>query len=156
MLKPRPVLQQVATAADQCAVLNTPESRRVRHYTSSATLTVNWRTRDRMNKPNSVAAILERERETTVKEWLRRVNLLPTLTHIPLSDEERTLHLPNLFGDLVRRLRLAEGEQLPISTAATEHGRRRKQQGYSPDMLVEESRVFQVVTVQTLHLHQAL
>ena len=46
-----------------------------------------------MNKPNSVAAILERERETTVKEWLRRVNLLPTLTHIPLSDEERTLHL---------------------------------------------------------------
>jgi hypothetical protein len=107
-----------------------------------------------MNKPNSVATILERERETTVKEWLRRVNLLPTLNHVPLSDEERTLHLPNLFGDLVRRLRLAEGEQLPISTAATEHGRRRKQQGYSPDMLVEESRVFQVVTFQTLHLHQ--
>jgi len=107
-----------------------------------------------MNKPNNVATILERERESTVKEWLRRVNLLPTLTHVAISDEERTLHLPNLFGDLVRRLRLAEGEQLPISTAATEHGRRRKQQGYSPDMLVEESRVFQVVTFQTLHLHQ--
>jgi len=107
-----------------------------------------------MNKPNSVATILERERESTVKEWLRRANLLPTLTHVAISDEERTLHLPNLFGDLVRRLRLAEGEQLPISTAATEHGRRRKQQGYSPDMLVEESRVFQVVTFQTLHLHQ--
>jgi hypothetical protein len=32
MLKPRPMLQQVQPAADQCAVLNTPESRRVRHY----------------------------------------------------------------------------------------------------------------------------
>jgi hypothetical protein len=106
-------------------------------------------------KPKSVATILERERETTIKEWLRRVNLLSTLTCIPLSDEDRTFHLPSLFRDLACRLRLAKGAHLPISTSANEHGQRRQRQGYSPAMLVEESRVFQVVTFQTLHLHQS-
>jgi hypothetical protein len=105
-------------------------------------------------KSKSVATILEREHETTIKEWLRRVNLLSTLTCIPLSDEDRTLHLPSLFRDLACRLRLTKDAHLPISTAANEHGQRRQRQGYSPAMLVEESRVFQVVTFQTLHLHQ--
>jgi hypothetical protein len=106
-------------------------------------------------KPKSVATILERERETTIKEWLRRVNLLPTLTHIPLSDNDRSQHLPRLFLDLVCRLRLAKDAHLPVSTTATAHGRARRLQGYSPAMLVEESRLFQVVTFQTLHLNQS-
>jgi hypothetical protein len=106
-------------------------------------------------KPKSVATILERERETTIKEWLRRVNLLPTLTHIPLSDNDRSQHLPRLFLDLVCRLRLAKDVHLPVSTTATAHGRARRLQGYSPAMLVEESRLFQVVTFQTLHLNQS-
>ena len=106
-------------------------------------------------KPKSVATILERERETTIKEWLRRVNLLPTLTHIPLSDNDRSQHLPKLFHDLVCRLRLANDAHLPVSTSATAHGQARRLQGYSPAMLVEESRLFQVVTFQTLHLNQS-
>jgi len=65
------------------------------------------------------------------------------------------LHLPKLFHDLVCRLRLAKDAHLPKSTAATEHGQRRRNQGYSPAMLVEESRLFQVVTFQTLHRHRA-
>jgi hypothetical protein len=105
-------------------------------------------------KTKSVAAILERELEPTIKEWLRRANLLPSLTHIPLSDDDRAVHLPKLFDDLACRLRIAEGANLPNSTAATEHGQRRRDQGYSPAMLVEESRLFQVVTFRTLHLHQ--
>jgi hypothetical protein len=118
-------------------------------------LTVNWRTRGRMTKkPKSVATILERELESAIKEWLKRVNLLPELRRIPLSDEDRTLHLPKLFLDVVCRLRLADGAQLPVSSAATDHGRTRRQQGYSAGMLVEESRLFQVVTFQTLHRHQ--
>jgi hypothetical protein len=106
-------------------------------------------------KPKSVATILERERETTIKEWLRRVNLLPTLTHILLSDNDRSQHLPRLFLDLVCRLRLAKDAHLPVSTTATTHGRARRLQGYSPAMLVEEPRLFQVVTFQTLHLNQS-
>ena len=103
----------------------------------------------------SVADILEREVEPTIKEWLRRVKLLPELIHIPLSDADRTGHLPKLFHDLVCRLRLAKDAPPPVSTAAAAaHGRIRRGQGYSAAMLIDESRVFQVATFGTLHLYQ--
>ena len=57
----------------------------------------------------SVAFILERERDSTIKEWLKRVNLVADLTNIPLSDANRTGHLPKLFGDLLSRLRRWQG-----------------------------------------------
>jgi hypothetical protein len=97
---------------------------------------------------------LEREIKPMIKEWLRRVNLLPELTDILLSDAERTGHLPNLYRDLISRLRLAEDVESPISVAAAAHGQIRHGQGYSASMLVEESRLFQVATFGTLHLHQ--
>ena len=103
----------------------------------------------------SVADILEREIEPTIKEWLRRVNLVPELTDIPLSDADRTGHLRKLYHDLISRLRLAKDAQPLISTAAAAHGRVRHAQGYSASMLIEESRVFQVATFGTLHLHQS-
>ena len=101
----------------------------------------------------NVAAILERELEPTVREWLRRVNLVPELIRIPLSDRDRTHHLFSLFRDLIFRLRLSMDADGSISADAAEHGQRRREQGYSPAMLVEESRIFQVVTFRTLHLH---
>ena len=103
----------------------------------------------------SVADILERELEPTIKEWLRRVNLVPELTDIPLSDVARTGHLPKLYFDLISRLRLAKDARPPISIAAAAHGEVRHAQGYSASMLIEESRVFQVATFSTLHLHQS-
>jgi hypothetical protein len=52
-------------------------------------------------------------------------------------------------------LRLAKDSTRPISTAAGKHGQARREQGYSAAMLVEESRIFQVGTFRTLHLHQS-
>ncbi len=104
--------------------------------------------------PESVATILEREIEPSIIEWLRRVSLLPALTQIPLTDEDRSRHLPQLFHDLSCRLRLAKDIRLLASSAASAHGERRRQQGYSPAMLVEESRLFEVVTFETLRLHR--
>ncbi|HXO31616.1 MAG TPA: hypothetical protein VN901_04685 [Candidatus Acidoferrales bacterium] len=101
----------------------------------------------------SVAGILERELAPTVREWLRRVNLVPELTDIPLSDADRTSHLPKLYADLISRLRLLKDARPSISADATAHGQKRQAQGYSPAMLVEESRIFQVVTFGMLHLH---
>ena len=103
----------------------------------------------------SVADILERELEPTIKEWLRRVNLVPELTDIPLSDVARTGHLPKLYFDLISRLRLAKDAHPPISIAAAAHGQIRSAQGHSASMLIEESRVFQVATFHTLHLHKS-
>jgi len=90
-----------------------------------------------------------------VTEWLRRVNLVPELTDIPLSDLDRTAHLPNLYRDLISRLRLATDTESPISVTATAHGQIRRAQGYSAPMLVEESRLLQVATFGTLHLYQS-
>jgi hypothetical protein len=103
----------------------------------------------------SVADILERELEPTIKEWLRRVNLVPELSDVPLSDADRAGHLPKLYFDLISRLRLAKDAQSPISVAAAAHGQIRRAQGYSAGMLIEESRVFQVATFGALHLHQS-
>jgi hypothetical protein len=102
----------------------------------------------------SVADILEWELAPTIREWLRRVNLVPELTKIRLSDADRTGHLPKLYYDLISRLRLGQDVHPPISTAAA-HGLVRRGQGYSASMLIEESRVFQVVTFGTLYLHQS-
>lgn len=109
----------------------------------------------KLKKVASVADILEREVEPTIKEWLRRVNLVPELTNVPLSDADRAGHLPKLYYDLISRLRLAKDAQSLASVAAAAHGRMRRAQGYSASMLVEESRLFEVATFGTLHLHQS-
>jgi hypothetical protein len=103
------------------------------------------------SESGSVAAILERELEPAVKDWLRRVNLVSELTDVPLSDAHRADHLPKLYSDLISRLRLPNDADPPPSAAA--HGQRRRKQGCSPAMLVEASRIFEVVTFRTLHLH---
>jgi len=108
----------------------------------------------KLKKVASVAVILKRELDSTIKEWLRHVKLVPALIAIPLSDAERTGHLPKLFEDVLNRLRLARGAEQPLSTTASAHGKLRFSQGYSVPMLVEESRIFQVTTFSTLHLHQ--
>ncbi|MGB9159924.1 MAG: response regulator, partial [Candidatus Sulfotelmatobacter sp.] len=104
---------------------------------------------------SKTADILELELEPTIREWLRRVNLVPELTAIPLSDADRTGHLPTLYYDLISRLRLAKDAHRPVSAAAAAHGQIRCAQGYSASMVIEESRVFQVATFGTLHLHQS-
>jgi hypothetical protein len=103
----------------------------------------------------SVADLLEREVEATIKEWLRRVHLVPELTDVRLSDADRTDHLPQLFDDVLWRLRVTRDGPNRVSFAAAAHGSVRFEQGYSPSMLVEESRIFQVSTFCTLHLHQS-
>ena len=107
-----------------------------------------------MKTLESVADILERELDFTIKEWLRRVNLVPDLSAIPLTDANRTAHLPFLFDDLHCRLRRGRNAKPIISIAAAEHGMLRFEQGYSAPMLVEESRIVQVSTFRTLHVHQ--
>jgi hypothetical protein len=107
-----------------------------------------------VKKLASVADILEREIELTIKEWLRRVKMVPELAQLPLSDAERTGHLRKLFHDLIWRLRMVKDTHLPVSTAAATHGEIRRAQGYSAAMVIDESRVLQVATFSTLHLHQ--
>jgi DNA-binding response OmpR family regulator len=101
-------------------------------------------------KKERVAAILERDSDPTIRNWMSRVERNEELTAISLSYQERTGHLPLLVEDLVRRLRLVPNAAIPVSIAAREHGVLRRTQGYTAPMVVEESRMLQVSIFGTL------
>lgn len=102
----------------------------------------------------TVAAVLDRDLEATIKRWMDRVNEVAELTKISLTYDQRTGHLPRLLKDVIVRLRLDQGAVAPKSTSAHDHGEVRFNQGYSLPMLVEESRLLQVSIFDTLHRGQ--
>jgi hypothetical protein len=104
----------------------------------------------------SVATILDRETESTIAEWLGRVEADQNLSAIELDGKTRCSHLPQLFKELVHRLRypLPLGSKGQPSKSAHQHGLTRRKQGYSAAMLVEESRMLQVSIFETLHKNE--
>ena len=121
--------------------------------------------RERLNREvtsrrvvENVANILERDARPTIESWFLRVEHEPRVTAVPLNHAERCAHLPQMFRDLVSRLRypLPLGTHALVSPAAAAHGLLRRQQGYTAAMMVEESRMLQVSIFQTLqnNLHR--
>src|ERR1700694_4979805 len=101
----------------------------------------------------SVASILENDHETTIQYWMELVEDDEELTCVPLSFQDRTGHLPQLLRDLVYRLRHPTVTTTPFSIAAREHGSQRRRQGYTPAMIVEESRILEVSIFTTIQKH---
>jgi DNA-binding response OmpR family regulator len=100
-----------------------------------------------------VGVILQRCVSSIVERWLVRAKQSDELNGFPLNDDERTGHLPRLVEDLA--LRLSQGSthkesDADVSPAAAAHGELRYLQGYSPAMLVHESRILQVTIFETL------
>jgi DNA-binding response OmpR family regulator len=95
-----------------------------------------------------VAAILQRCTNGIVADWLVRVKKSKELNGVALTDEERTGYLPKLIEDLIVRLRKrgtpGKESDSACSTAAVAHGKMRQLQGYTPGMLVHDSRILQV------------
>jgi ActR/RegA family two-component response regulator len=98
----------------------------------------------------SVATILERDLEPTIHDWTNKVEQNDELTRVRLNYQERTGHLPKLLHDLVLRMRIPANTEIPISSAARDHGILRHTQGYTVAMIVEESRILQVSIFNTL------
>jgi DNA-binding response OmpR family regulator len=105
-------------------------------------------------KRERVAEILRRSTNSIVADWLVRVKGNRTLNVIPLTDQERTKYLPKLIEDLILRLISPSEPGAEInslcSAAAVAHGQMRKSQGYTPGMLVHDSRILQVTLFATL------
>ena len=110
----------------------------------------------RVNK-ESVGAILMRCSTGIVETWLKRAKQSSELNRVSLSDEERTGHLPKLVEDLALRLskpRATDKDSDAVfSAAAVAHGKLRYLQGYTPAMLVHESRILQVTIFGTLQIN---
>jgi CheY-like chemotaxis protein len=100
----------------------------------------------------TVATILERTMEGTIQNWHERVQGEESLMAIPMSREQRCGHLPNLFREMICRLRAQKpiGTREPISSSAGEHGANRFSHGYTAAMLVEEFRMLQISIFHTL------
>ena len=101
-----------------------------------------------------VAVILQRCTSGIVENWLGRVKKNKELNRVPLTDKERAGYLPKLIEDLIVRLREPnvpgeEGDSI-CSTAAVAHGKMRQLQGYTPGMLVHDSRILQVTLFEML------
>jgi DNA-binding response OmpR family regulator len=105
----------------------------------------------------TVAAILERTTDSTIADWFEHIQQDKKVMMVPLTYKQRTCHLPQLFRELVHRLRSSKiiGSPELVSPAAAEHGLNRQKQGYTAAMLVEESRMLQVSIFQTLQSNLA-
>ena len=107
----------------------------------------------RLNKER-VGAMLQRCISSVVADWLARAKQSSDLNRLELSDEERTGHLPRLVDDLALRLSKSSAaikdSDAIFSASAVAHGKLRYEQGYTPAMLVHESRILQVTIFGTL------
>jgi DNA-binding response OmpR family regulator len=114
---------------------------------------VNRKPVKRLHK-ESVGVILQRCVGGIIEDWLARAKQSSELNQVQLSDQERTGHLPKLVQDLAHRLSKPtatdKDSDAAFSAAAVAHGKLRYQQGYTPAMLVHESRILQVTIFGTL------
>jgi hypothetical protein len=108
----------------------------------------------RSQKHERVATLLRRCVGNLAEDWLARAKQSRELNHLMLSDDDRTGHLPKLVKDLIARLSkpsaTAKDSDAVSSNTAIAHGKIRYEQGYTPAMLVHESRILQVTLFKTL------
>jgi hypothetical protein len=93
---------------------------------------------------DSVATILEQETQATINDWFQRSMASDLLVSSPLEESLRTSHLPDLFHDVVNRLRNPLPGRALLSPGAAAHGLLRRRQGYTAAMLIEEARMLEV------------
>jgi DNA-binding response OmpR family regulator len=101
-----------------------------------------------------VGEVLRRSVTSIVEGWLVRAKQNDDLSRLVLGDTERTGHLPKLVEDIALRLSQSSASDKDSdaspSPAAAAHGKLRYLQGYTPAMLVHESRILQVTIFGTL------
>jgi hypothetical protein len=80
------------------------------------------------------------------------VQQVEQLTAVPLSNQERMEHLPEMHKEIVSRLRKQRLMEPAASEcpAAVAHGQLRHCQGYTASLLVQESRILRQCIFETI------
>jgi ActR/RegA family two-component response regulator/PAS domain-containing protein len=85
------------------------------------------------------------------QRWLRGVLSDPEIAALPLTEAQRSDHIPDLLENVIRRLEGGSDEMsLEGAEAARKHGRIRYQQGYTIPQMLYEARVLQRVMSSTI------
>ncbi|HUQ49907.1 MAG TPA: response regulator [Terriglobales bacterium] len=100
----------------------------------------------------SVSSMLHEQTFSIIADWLVRTKGSPELVCVEMSDADRMAHLPKLLLDISKRLLDRDPMHAPVSdpVSAQLHGEKRRLQGYSAALLVDESRMLQVSIFQAL------
>jgi hypothetical protein len=95
----------------------------------------------------TVATVLELELSPIIERWMKRVDKVPDLTSIALSYDDRIGYLPQLFEDLITRLRLKRDEHKPPTSSSP-----RPRQGAVPSGVLGLHACRKVTAIASQHL----
>ena len=100
----------------------------------------------------AAATVLERETAWITQAWLQKMQETGGLKAVPITEEEQSEYLPDALHEIIYRLRCPQplGSMTLFSMAALQHGARRRRQGFSSPVLVEEARALQVALFQAM------
>ena len=85
--------------------------------------------------------VIEKNRMGIIDAWYEAVEKHPEISKIRLPRGERVDHLPQVLDELVRPLDNEEKTKVKGRSASYEHGEKRRQQGYTVRLLLEETRI---------------
>jgi len=100
----------------------------------------------------ATATVLERETDSVMEAWLHKMKESGGLRSVPITLDEQSEYLTTALDEIIYRLRYPQtlGSMTLFSMAALQHGARRRRQGYSAPVLVEEARALQVVLFEVI------
>jgi len=107
------------------------------------------RIRENLGRPKKRAIVLTQRlthiiaqnRKAIVEDWYQAVEADPEISEIKMSRDDRIDHLPDVLEEILRP-QISDTSIKPESrSSAARHGERRRRQGYTPTMLLEEARI---------------
>jgi ActR/RegA family two-component response regulator len=103
----------------------------------------------------SLAEFLDEHTGHVIARTLESMKTHPRLGRLPLSDHQRVDHIPTMVTEIVRQLRSGtpNNPTEEVFRAGIEHGESRRQQGYSHDMLVDDTRILDSAFYATVQDH---
>jgi DNA-binding response OmpR family regulator len=101
--------------------------------------------------PERLADVISANKAAIIERWYTTVEMDSELGQITLTREERIDHLPEVLDELVQPGALPHRLGAEIRNAASKHGHTRRNQGYTPALLLEEGRILHNMIAEQAH-----
>ena len=99
-----------------------------------------------------MSTVLRENKEAIFERWLAVCKRDAQLGAVPISDEERSDHLPQVFDELIGKLEKNDGNNVSekANKAAAIHGQERYLQGFDLQMVLHERSLLRHVVYSVL------